>query len=93
MNLILGLIGAVIALGGAFLYQLIRRKVSEALLANNETKDQLNTINKDISKNDGLLEAEKEKRDQIAKDLKDKESLNATKDELVDWLNTNKSDK
>lgn len=92
MNLILGLIGAVVALGGVFLYQLIRSKGSEALLQNNATKDQLNAINKDVSKNDGLLEAEKEKRDQIEKDLQEKESYNESKDSILDWLN-NKSNK
>lgn len=88
MNIILGLIGAVIALGGAFIYQLIRSKGSEALLQNNATKEQLNTINKEVSKNDGLLEAEKEKREQIAQDLKEKESYSQSKDTILDWLNS-----
>jgi len=90
MNSVIGLICAVIGLGAAFIYELISRKGSDALNANNATKEQLNTINKDISKNDGLLEAEKEKRDQIDQDLKKEETLSQSKDSILDWLNSKK---
>jgi len=90
MNTTMAFIFAVIGLGAAFIYELIRRKGSDALNANNATKEQLNTINKEISKNDGLLEAEKEKRDQIDQDLKKEETLSQSKDSILDWLNSKK---
>lgn len=79
------LIGLLVALGLGFLYQRNRANTAEARNDNLEVKEELNNINKDISKNDGLLDAEEEKRKELQKQV---ENLTAdTVTNIVDYLN------
>jgi hypothetical protein len=65
------LIGLVALLGGAFFFERSRRKSNEAIADNFDLLKVINDLFKQKSKNDGLLEAEEEKRKQIDKDTQD----------------------
>jgi hypothetical protein len=82
MEYVIGLV--VILLGGLF-YEKSKRKSAEGVLENLETKKQIIEIEKDVSKHDGLIEAEKEKREEIKND-KTKKSLS----DLARFFNGNK---
>lgn len=60
MQYLLGIIGLLL---GGLGYNFIKRKSAESLLLNNETKSKLNDQDKNKAKNDGLLEAEEENRE------------------------------
>lgn len=91
MDLILGLVGAILILIAIILYERGKRSIAEALLQNQQEKEKLNAIDQQISQNNGQLASEEEKRKQLEQDLKDKESKDASKDELLDFLNKPKS--
>lgn len=61
-------LGLIAALAGAVIYLFVKKQSAEALLQNNEVKSKINDLDKDKSKNDGLLAAEAEKRADAAKD-------------------------
>lgn len=67
MSYLLGLIGLLL---GGFGYNYIKRKSVESLLLNNDTKSKLNDQDKNKAKNDGLLEAEEEKRENLKHNTK-----------------------
>jgi hypothetical protein len=79
------LIGLLIALVGGLLYERSKRKSAESSLENLETKKQILNLEKQESKNKGLIEAEKEKREEIKND-KPKKSL----DDLARFFNDRK---
>jgi len=54
---------------GYIIYSDTKRKSAEALVENLDTKKKLNELDKNVAKNEGLEEAEQEKRDEILKDL------------------------
>lgn len=81
-GIIVGLVLA--ALTGAFLYERSRRKSAEAIADNQDVIDKLNKGDKVITKNEGLLESEEVKRNEIAKDADDRKS--DTSESLVDFL-------
>lgn len=63
---------------GAFLYERSRRKSAEAIADNKEDLDKINELNKQISSNDGKLEAEEQKRNEIKKEAEDAKSDDST---------------
>lgn len=63
-----------VILTGAFLFERSRRKSAEAIADNKEMLDKLNEGNKEIAKNNGQLEAEEEKRNEIRKEADDRKS-------------------
>jgi hypothetical protein len=67
-------IGLIVILLGSLFYEKSKRKSAEGVLENLETKKEIIEVEKDVSKNDGLIEAEKEKREEIKND-KTKKSL------------------
>lgn len=75
---------ALFILSGAFLYERSRRKSAEAIADNKEDLDKINELNKQISSNDGKLEAEEEKRKQIEKEAEDAKSKD---DDVSEFLN------
>ena len=68
------LIGLVVFLGGAFLFERSRRKSNEAIADNFDLLGMINKLLKEKSKNDGLLASEEEKRKQIDKDTEDEKA-------------------
>lgn len=83
------LISALVGLIGYGLYQTIRSQGLSALLQNFDLKNKLNTIDTQVAKNNGIDQAEVQKRDAIqdALDGKIKETNNETLNELKDFLN------
>lgn len=79
------LIGLIVALIGGFLYERSKRKTAEGSLDNLETKKEVLELEKQESKNSGLIEAEKEKREEI-KNEQSKKSL----DDLARFFNDRK---
>jgi hypothetical protein len=62
MEYLIALLGL---MGGAVVYLFVKKGSAEALLENNEVKSKLNDLDKDKSKNDGLLASEEEKRSDV----------------------------
>jgi len=79
------LIGLIVLLLGGLLFERSKRKSAENTLENLETKKQILEVEKNVSKNNGLIEAEKEKREEI-KNEKSKKSL----DDLARFFNNPK---
>ena len=79
------LIGLIVALIGGLLYERSKRKTAESPLDNLETKKQVLELEKQESKNSGLIDAEKEKREEI-KNEQSKKSL----DDLARFFNDRK---
>ena len=74
------LIGIIVALIGLLFYERSKRKSAEGSLENLETKKELLEVEKQVSKTDGLIEAEKEKREEI-KNEESKKTLQEDSDE------------
>jgi cell division protein FtsN len=87
MNLIYTLVGIIVALAGAFFFQKGKKDSAEALLQNQDMKNKLNPLDQQIAKNNGLLEAEEVKRQQMAEELKRKENEKLSDEELLKRLN------
>lgn len=79
------LIGLVAILLGGLLFERSRRKSAEGVLENLDTKKELLKQETQTAKNQGLLEAEEEKRKEI-KSNEDKKSL----DDIARFLNDRK---
>ena len=79
MSYLLGLLGLLL---GGLLYNNTKRKSAEVLIENLEVKNQANALDKEASKNSGLLEAEEEKR----KAIEEKKNEESNKDP-VDFIN------
>lgn len=88
MNLIYSLVGIIVALIGAFFFQKNKKDSAEALLQNNDVKNQLNQSNQEISKNNGLLEAEKIMRQRLDEQLaaQKKESEKMSNEDLLERI-------
>ena len=59
------IVGLLVTLVGLLFYERSKRKSAEGSLENLETKKEILSVDKDVSKNSGLIEAEKEKREEI----------------------------
>ncbi len=70
--------GLVALLSLAFLYERSKRKAADAIADNKEDLDKINELNKQISSNDGKLEAEESKRKELEKEAADAKSDNST---------------
>ena len=79
------LIVMVVALFGGLLYERTKRKSAESSLDNLETKKEILELEKQKTKNSGLIAAEKEKREEI-KNEESKKSL----DDLARFFNDHK---
>jgi|LakMenEpi12Oct12_1017442.scaffolds.fasta_scaffold22998_1 hypothetical protein len=79
------LVGLIVLLLGGLFFEKSKRKSAEGTLENLETKKQILEVEKNVSKNNGLIEAEKEKREEI-KNEKSKKSL----DDLARFFNDRK---
>lgn len=84
------IIGIILALLGGLAYQTTKRKSAEGLLENVETKEKNLKLDKDIAKNEGLAEAEKEKRDSLKEEMKEKLNESVTPGDITDFFNGRK---
>lgn len=66
-GLAVGLVMAILT--GAFLFERSRRKSAEAVADNKEVLDKINEGDKQITRNDGNLQAEEDKRAEIQKEV------------------------
>jgi hypothetical protein len=83
MEYLLGLVGSLLAL---LFYTKSKKDSAEALLENSKAQAELNAVEKDKAKNDGLLEAEEQKRKEaLAQNEKDKQ--NDSKQSNLDYFN------
>ena len=69
LKLIFGLVLAIMT--GAYFYEKSRRKSAEAIADNKELLDTINQLDKKKAANDGQLESEEKKREDIKKDVED----------------------
>jgi hypothetical protein len=77
------LLGAIGTLVAYLIYTKIKQRSAEALLENLEVGKKANDIDKNISKNEGLLESEEAKRKEIEEKVKkEKENNGSLKDYL-----------
>lgn len=72
MEILLTILAAV---AGLFLFTNSKRKTAEALLENQKVKEDLNKSSQELAKNNGLLEAEEEKRKALENAKKDNSSI------------------
>jgi hypothetical protein len=85
MEYIFGLISVLFG-SAVFLY--IRGQSAQALLDNLKTKEKLNESDKDIANKQGNLQAESDKRNDLAKDLNQEKGKDETLENLKDFFNT-----
>ena len=81
------LIGLVMALLGALFYQKTKRQSAEALLENNVTKGKLNEKDRDIAKNQGLDQAEEQKRAELLEKAKQEKDKKKNVKDTEDFFN------
>lgn len=85
---VVAVLSVVIAiLFGWLMYEKSQKDAAEALEKNQEDQKKLNALDSDIAKNDGLEQAEAEKRKQIEEETKRKQNEQASKEELLRYLN------
>lgn len=71
----------------AVLYYLwTKKQTAEALNQNIDTKNQINELDKNVAKNDGLLQSEEEKRNQLQKDAENAKNADQTSSSLIDFF-------
>lgn len=63
------LIGIITILLGGFFYQKSKRDTAEARNSNLDTKQKLNPLDKEIAKNNGNLESEEQKQEELKKQI------------------------
>lgn len=61
----------------AFLFEKRKNDTNEALVAEQDTKDQVQTLQKQVNVNDGQLQAEEQKREELKKENADAKSDDA----------------
>lgn len=83
MNTIIVLGSIILALLSLVFYLYQKKTTADALLKNNDVKDQINALDGQIAKNQGLIDAEKE-------ELERKKKEDVSKDTLLDFLNKNR---
>ena len=84
------LIGIIVALIGAVLFQSSKKKSAEALLENQSTKVTLAALDKDEQKNKGLIEAEAQKQADAKSDAESEKAKNVTNQDIIDFFNNRK---
>lgn len=81
------IIGIILSLIGYIIWSDNKRKSAESLLNNLDTKKALNEADKQISKNEGLEEAELEKRRIIEEELQHNKSEGDSLEDLKNQFN------
>lgn len=74
------LIGIILVLAALVIFLYNKKQTADALLKNNDVKQELNQLDGEMAKNQGLIDAEKA-------ELERKKLEELTKDGLVDFLN------
>lgn len=84
------LIGLIAVLVGLLFYSNTKRKSSEALLDNVETKEKLNKIDKEANKTEAQLAIEEAKRKQVDEMYNKEQQKKLTLKELEEFFTRNK---
>lgn len=79
------LLGIIAALVGAFFYQKNKANSAEARNDNLDVKEKLNTVDQDIAKNNGNLESEQQKQNELKKELQNVDVQDSI-EKLVDFF-------
>lgn len=90
LQVILGLIGALLGVSGAFLYQYFSGVNAKALLANKDTTDKVAKINTKIDANNAEIASAQQAVKQAEEDLAKKQAVPGTPDNLLQFLNGDK---
>jgi hypothetical protein len=81
-------ISAILALIGALFYQTSKRKSAEALLLNNNIRDQINKSNVQIAQDQGLLKAQEDKQKALEAEQTSQKETNDSLKDLTDFINS-----
>lgn len=85
---IIGIITVIgVVLFGWLMYEKNAKAGAEALNKNEDDQKKLDALDTNIAKNDGLEQAEEQKRSDIEQELKRKENEKPTDDQLLDYFN------
>lgn len=87
MSYLLGLIGL---LFGGIVYVNSKRKSAEALLQNQDVRTQLSKATEQEAKNDGMLQAEEQKRNEVKQEAESKTKEVVTNEDILNFFNSNK---
>lgn len=87
MDILHILIGIILALAGGLVYYKGKAGSAGALLENLDTKNKVNQDNQSIAKDQGLLDAEAQKRQQAQQDAANKEKPNESNKDISDFFN------
>jgi ABC-type Na+ efflux pump permease subunit len=87
LQVLIPLIGALL---GMFVYERTKRKSAEALNDNQETLSKVNELDKELSKNEGLLAAEEEKRKDLKEGMENEKRSISAKDSILEFFNRRK---
>ena len=90
--MIAGLLAALAALLGGFLIQRSKTKSAEALLENQESLQQVATIQAKKEKNNASLKLEEERREDVKKRSEEQSNDTPTDAELLEYLNKKPSE-
>jgi hypothetical protein len=84
------LLGAIVFLLGGFLFQRSKRKSAEALLENQESRQEVHNLEAQKDTNDASLQLEEQRREDIKKNAEHEENRPVLDSELLDFLNRKK---
>ena len=86
------LYGIILILGGLLLHFVQKSKSAGALLENQDANKKIDNINKDVIKNEALMEAEKLHREKILKEVDDLLKKGQSDEKIRDFYNGLPSD-
>jgi Flp pilus assembly protein TadB len=84
------LLAAIGLLLGGFFFQRSKRKSAEALLENQESKEQVQAIEAEKHKTDASLQLEEERREDIKENAENEKAKPVIDSDLLDFLNGKK---
>lgn len=87
MNYILGLIGVAVMAVVGYLYERSKRRSAEALNDNLGTKEHILDIQKDVIRDQALIDSETIKQNEIKAKLEEDKKKDVSKDDLLDFFN------
>lgn len=90
MELILGLLGVIAALVGAFFFQRSKAQTNEAINENLKTKEELLKVDEKVVLNNSSLKQEEITRNQLREDIKKEQNEESTPGDILEFFNKRK---
>lgn len=81
------LIGIIVALLGGFLYQRNKAAIAEAINKNVDEKEKLNTIDRKIAENSGIISAEEQKQTELKEEIQNADNTKVDLATVVNLIN------